>query len=185
MAFHPCTVHYSDHPPPSALRAARRANVSVLRSSEDNRPCGPFIHRVHRSARPYIAFANRRQRLCVYVKKTIVGRPPSRAMDTNGEARCLQFERLLDPRMLHSSCPGRTARTKSPARVDQLPGRRPLLLCPAAFEVSPSLTAGLGLDPTLGRLMCVERTASPVPPRYEVFLARFGHPSSGSGSTWS
>lgn len=70
MAFHPCTVHYSDHPPPSALRAARRANVSVLRSSEDNRPCGPFIHRVHRSARPYIAFANRRQRLCVYLKKT-------------------------------------------------------------------------------------------------------------------
>lgn len=118
-------------------------------------------------------------------QEDVVGRPPSRAMDTNGEARCLQFERLLDPRMLHSSCPGRTARTKSPARVDQSPGRRPLLLCPAAFEVSPSLTAGLGLDPTLGRLMCVERTASPVPPRYEVFLARFGHPSSGSGSTWS
>lgn len=55
---------------------------------------------------------------------------------TKRGARCLQFKDLLGPRMLHSSCPGLTAQTKSPARVDQLPDRRPLLLCPAALEVS-------------------------------------------------
>jgi len=46
------TVRYSSQVIPSALRAARRANVSVFPWFKTGKPCGLTDRRVHRSARP-------------------------------------------------------------------------------------------------------------------------------------